>query len=65
MKVEVEKQEKFKPIKLTLTIESEEELKALLCMCDYNVTIPNLVENRSLEIKTFLDLLSYQLINNK
>lgn len=62
MKVErLAKIKEFEPITLNLIIETKEELEALRCICDYNVTIPNMVKNRAFEIKTFLDSLKRQI----
>lgn len=46
MKIERVKQEsKFQPITISMTIESEEELDAILEMTDYEISIPSVVDD--------------------
>jgi hypothetical protein len=56
MKVKTTGTKEFKPIELVITIESEKELMALINMCGYNESIPDLVgkSNRNF-ITLFLD----------
>ena len=56
MKVETTNTKQFKPIELVITIESEKELEAIINMCRYNESIPDLVgkSNRNF-ITLFLD----------
>jgi hypothetical protein len=56
MKVKTTGTKEFKPIELVITIESEKELMALINMCGYNESIPDLVgkDNRNF-ITLFLD----------
>jgi len=56
MKVETTNTEQFNPFELVITIESKEELNALIEMCVYNESIPSMVyiNNRNF-IKLFLD----------
>jgi hypothetical protein len=56
MKVETTYTKQFKPFELVITIESKEELNALLEMCIYNESIPDMVdlEYRNL-VRLFLD----------
>ena len=44
MKVETTNTEQFKPFELVITIESKEELEAIVNMCRFNQTIPDLVD---------------------
>ena len=54
MKIETTKQ--FKPFEVIITIDSKEELNALLDMCMYNQSIPDLVDEvNSNFIKLFLN----------
>ena len=56
MKVETTNTEQFKPFELVITIESKEELEAIVNMCRFNQTIPDLVDkDNSNFIKLFLD----------
>ena len=66
MKVETTDTQKFKPFELVITIESKEELDALLDMCIYNESIPSMVDinNRNF-IKLFLNETSDALITRK
>jgi hypothetical protein len=43
MKVETTGTKQFKPFELVITIESKEELEAIINMCRYNLSIPELV----------------------
>ena len=56
MKIETSNTKQFKPFELVITIESKEELNALVEMCMYNESIPGIVDisNRKF-IKLFLD----------
>jgi hypothetical protein len=56
MKVKTTGTKQFKPIELVITIESKEELEAIINMCRYNESIPDLVgkDNRNF-ITLFLD----------
>ena len=47
MKVETAGTKQFKPFELVITIESKEELIALIQMCIYNESIPELVEEKN------------------
>jgi hypothetical protein len=56
MKVETTGTKQFKPIELVITIESKEELEAIINMCGYNESIPDLVgKDNSNFITLFLD----------
>ena len=56
MKVETTNTEKFKPFELIITIESKKELEALIDMCIYNESIPELVDDINIDfIKLFLN----------
>ena len=56
MKVETTNTEEFKPFELVITIESKEELDALINMTQMNQSIPDLVDkDNSNFIKLFLD----------
>jgi hypothetical protein len=71
MKIERKVEEPaFKPIKLELTIEFEQELAALKAMTSMNITLPKFVgRERTLPpggekvIEKFLDLMQFQLEN--
>jgi len=56
MKVKTKDTEEFKSFELTITIDSEKELRALINMCIFNESIPDMVdiENRNF-IKLFID----------
>jgi hypothetical protein len=61
----------FKPITISLTIESEEEFKALRCMSQLTVTIPeaviralNLTDEQGNHISEFLEDFNSILIRN-
>ena len=56
MKIETSNTKQFKPFELVITIESKEELNALVEMCIYNESIPDMVDisNRKF-IKLFID----------
>jgi len=63
MKVEVKQVEKkFEPIELVITIESEEEAKSILKMCQYNESIPSITgcDNFS-TVQNFLNRLSNEI----
>jgi hypothetical protein len=64
MKVEVkEVEKKLEPIELVITIESEEERLAIINICRYNMTIPDMVDFSNKELaKDFLDLLRNNLL---
>jgi len=63
MKVETTNTEQFKPFELVITIESKEELEAIVNMCRFNQTIPDLVDkDNSNFIKLFLDETRYALV---
>lgn len=63
MKVETTNTEEFKPFELVITIESKEELEAIINMCRFNQTIPDLVDkDNSNFIKLFLDETRYALV---
>ena len=63
MKVETTNTEEFKPFELVITIESKEELEAIVNMCRFNQTIPDLVDkDNSNFIKLFLDETRYALV---
>lgn len=66
MKVETTDTKQFKPFELVITIESKEELKALLEMCIYNESIPDMVdlEYRDL-VRLFLDETRDALVEKK
>ena len=62
MKVGVKEKNGFQPIKLTITIESKEELESLKMMCGLNVTISELFDKKvSYYIKDLLDKVRYML----
>ena len=54
----------FKPISVTITIETEEELEALQTMSRFNVSIPELVSNREHQhiIHDFLGMIQDEII---
>lgn len=54
----------FKPISVTFTIETEEELRALQLMFRHNVSIPNLMNTRDEEkiIYDFLEMIQDTII---
>jgi hypothetical protein len=57
MKAETTDTKQFKPFELVITIESKEELDALIEMCAFNESIPELVSPEySGLIKLFLDV---------
>jgi len=65
MKVEVkEVEKKFEPIELVITIDSEEEKRAILEMCVFDISIPKKVsyDYRSI-VKVFLNELQTALHN--
>ena len=56
MKVKTTGTKEFKPFELVITIESKEELEAIINMCRYNESIPDLVgKDNSNFITLFLD----------
>jgi hypothetical protein len=56
--------EGFKPVKLTITIESKHELDSLLEMSKFNVSIPDMVEDEfNEEVGIFLNKLRGVLCN--
>jgi len=56
----------FKPFELAITIESKQELDALIEMCKFNRTIPDLVyKDNSNFITLFLDEIRNTLINKE
>lgn len=54
----------FQPISITITIETEEELRALQLMVRHNVSIPNLMNTRDEEkiIHDFLGMIQDTII---
>ena len=56
MKVETTNTEQFNPFELVITIESKEELLALINMTQMNESIPSMVDSNNRNfIKLFLD----------
>lgn len=49
--------ENFKPFNITLTIESEEELRILRTICSYNVSIPEMLEEYNIEKENTVEVL--------
>lgn len=64
MKVEFKRQEKeFQPIELTIKIQSQQELNALIDMAGFNVSIPDLCKDENQQIiEGFLTEIHDQLI---
>jgi hypothetical protein len=56
MKVETTDTKQFKPFELVITIESKEELDALIHMCAFNKSIPELASPKYRDlVRLFLD----------
>ena len=66
MKIETKRAEaEFKPIEVTMTIETWEELNTIQTMCRLNTSIPEVLDDsfKADIVKDFLDMLRYNIDN--